>query len=97
MHSTLVYAAFGSLSFFSALTSATPLRSLQSRAVAISGYDYVGCYSEATGQRALGDKVLYDQEMTIEICAAACAGYTWFGTEYGTEVWEFIFYLVIDN
>jgi hypothetical protein len=75
-------------SLFSALVAATPLlHSLQSRAtVVIAGYDYAGCYTEATSTRAFSDKVYYDDAMTIEKCAAACSGYTWFGAEYGREV-----------
>lgn len=84
MRSTLLYGAFGPL--FSALTSATTFQALQPRAVTIPGYDYLGCWSEPSGQRALGSKVLYDQELTAEICATACEGYTWFGMEFGTEV-----------
>lgn len=83
MRSTLVYIAFGSLL---TLTSAIPLLSLQPRAAVIPSYEYVGCYTEATGKRALSSKVLHDSAMTTEMCAAACAGYTWFGTEYKTEV-----------
>ena len=46
----------------------------------------MGCYSEATGQRALTGKSTYDYgAMTIEECFANCAGFTYFGVEYGGE------------
>jgi WSC domain len=74
-------------SLFSALVAAKPLHSLQARAtVTIAGYDYAGCYTEATSMRAFSDKSYYDDAMTIEKCAAACSGYMWFGVEYGREV-----------
>lgn len=82
MQSTVVIA-----SLFSALVVATPIHSLQARCtVAIEGYDYAGCYTEATGMRAFSGKSYYDDAMTIEKCAAACTGYTWFGVEYHREV-----------
>lgn len=82
MQSTLVFT-----SLFSVLAAASPLNSLQSRGtVPIAGYDYAGCYSEATNTRAFSDKSYYDDGMTIEKCAVACSGYVWFGTEYGREV-----------
>jgi hypothetical protein len=48
-------------------------------------YTSEGCYTEAKGIRALSDIAYYDDAMTVEKCAAACAGYTWFGVEYGRE------------
>jgi hypothetical protein len=51
----------------------------------IPGYAFAGCYTEATGQRALTGSSYFDDAMTIEKCAAACAGYTNFGVEYGRE------------
>jgi hypothetical protein len=73
--------------FFSSFGAATPVRSLQSRAtVTIPGYDYAGCYTEATSMRAFSGLSYYDDAMTIEKCAAACSGYAWFGAEYGREV-----------
>jgi hypothetical protein len=46
----------------------------------------MGCYSEATGQRALTGKSSYDYPaMTIEECFADCTGFTYFGVEYGGE------------
>jgi iron transport multicopper oxidase len=48
-------------------------------------YTFVGCYTEATTGRALNSRVYYNDSMTIEMCAAACAGYAWFGAEYSRE------------
>ncbi|KAI9774328.1 MAG: hypothetical protein M1840_004222 [Geoglossum simile] len=50
-----------------------------------AGYAFQGCYTEATAGRALEDKTLASDAMTIELCAATCAGFTWFGVEYGRE------------
>ncbi|KAK7958461.1 wsc domain-containing protein [Apiospora saccharicola] len=51
----------------------------------VSGYAYQGCYTEASGRRALPDKVFAYDSMTLESCAANCTNYAWFGTEYGRE------------
>lgn len=51
----------------------------------IPGYDYAGCYTEATSTRALGAASGSDNKMTINTCAAACSGSTYFGVEYGRE------------
>lgn len=48
---------------------------------------YMGCYSEATNNRALSDlqNPISGLAVTIEACAVACAGYGYFGTEYSSE------------
>lgn len=51
----------------------------------VSGYVYEGCYSDSVGARGLKAKGYLSQTMTIEECATACAGYTYFGVEYRTE------------
>lgn len=51
----------------------------------VSSYSFVGCYTEATTGRALTGKTYANDGMTIEICAATCAGFTWFGVEYRRE------------
>lgn len=83
MHSTLITFVFA---LSTGLTAATPLRYIQTRATAINGYDYAGCFTEATFGRALTEKTTFDDLMTNEKCASTCAGFLWFGTEYGREV-----------
>ncbi|KAF2643636.1 hypothetical protein P280DRAFT_213743 [Massarina eburnea CBS 473.64] len=51
----------------------------------IANYAYIGCYTDSVGARVLADGYLADSAMTIEKCAAQCSGYTYFGTEYGSE------------
>jgi hypothetical protein len=51
----------------------------------VGDYVFVGCQTEATSQRALSEKTYADDSMTLESCAAFCAGFTYFGTEYGRE------------
>ncbi|KAL8846641.1 MAG: hypothetical protein Q9221_008281 [Calogaya cf. arnoldii] len=50
-----------------------------------SAYSAKGCYTEATNGRALAGKTLVDDSMTIEVCAATCEGFTYFGLEYYHE------------
>ena len=50
-------------------------------------YNYIGCYSEGSGTRALTGltpKAPADG-FTIELCEAACQGYTYFGMEYSNQ------------
>lgn len=52
----------------------------------VPGYGYSGCYTDSTGARVLADKTYSDgAKMSIENCAAFCAGYAYFGTEYAQE------------
>jgi hypothetical protein len=51
----------------------------------IAGYTYAGCHTDSVGARVLDATYLFDNSMTVEECATFCVGYTYFGTEYGTE------------
>ncbi|EGS17224.1 uncharacterized protein CTHT_0065420 [Thermochaetoides thermophila DSM 1495] len=44
-----------------------------------------GCYTEATGMRALSEQTLASDNLTLEMCAEFCNGYQFFGTEYSRE------------
>lgn len=49
------------------------------------GYDYLGCYTEATTGRALPDVFYTNDNMTIEMCSSICSGFNYFGVEYYHE------------
>lgn len=49
------------------------------------GFAYQGCYSEASNTRALSAKATAASAMTVELCAAFCAGYAYMGVEYSSE------------
>jgi hypothetical protein len=51
----------------------------------VGAYHYFGCQTEGTYSRALSEYATAYDTMTLESCAADCAGYTYFGTEYGRE------------
>lgn len=55
----------------------------------IGSFYYTGCYVDAvnsTGSRSLSVEPVADfAHMTNEMCAAACVGFSYFGTEYGGE------------
>ena len=51
----------------------------------VGNYKYSGCYTEATNARALSDKSITTEDMTIENCAGNCTGYNYWGVEYGGE------------
>ncbi|CZR61108.1 related to glyoxal oxidase precursor [Phialocephala subalpina] len=53
----------------------------------VGPYVYQGCYSEATNGRALSGEspTAPSGGFTIELCEAACVGYTYFGMEYSNQ------------
>jgi len=53
----------------------------------VGNYSYIGCYSEGTGTRALTGLTpkAPASGFTIELCEAACQGYTYFGMEYSNQ------------
>ena len=61
-------------------TSATP-----SATPSMIPLDYQGCFTDSADNRALAPAELKDDEMTIELCAAFCSPYKFFGLEYGRE------------
>lgn len=50
----------------------------------VGDYAYQGCFTDGPG-RALTGKTVYDDNMTLEMCAAACSSYAYFGVEYSKE------------
>jgi hypothetical protein len=71
-------------SISSASTSATAAPTLHI-VPSVANYNYFGCYTEGTGVRALTPGAFAADTMTVESCEASCAGYTYFGVEYGRE------------
>ncbi|EEQ35866.1 hypothetical protein McanMca71_007345 [Microsporum canis] len=51
----------------------------------IPGYDYSGCFNDSASARALSDSFVYNEKMTVELCATFCNGTKYFGTEYFSE------------
>lgn len=49
------------------------------------GFASLGCYTEATSGRALGDSLAAYDGMTVEKCAAFCSTYTYMALEYMSE------------
>jgi hypothetical protein len=61
----------------------------------VGPYNYIGCYTEGNGIRALEGAAFYDYPaMTLEECLKDCNGYEWWGVEYGGECWSCLFYCV---
>lgn len=83
MRTTFVIISSGFL--FSSFTQASP-HSLNRRDIAsVPGYGYEGCWTEATDSRALSGSSYFDDLMTVQKCAIACAKFSYFGVEYGRE------------
>ena len=51
----------------------------------VGAFDSVGCQTEASGARALGQASFADDAMTLERCASFCDVFVYFGVEYGRE------------
>ncbi|PHH67654.1 hypothetical protein CDD82_1234 [Ophiocordyceps australis] len=68
----------------SAPATPTPTATLTHKAT-VTPYTLVGCWTEGKGSRALDQKASTSGSMSNEACAASCAGYKYFGTEYGSE------------
>lgn len=62
----------------------------------VNGYVFQGCWTEATNQRALSGASYYDYAgMTLEKCASNCAGWSYFGVEYGGECKKRLLYSLV--
>ncbi|KAI8632121.1 WSC domain-containing protein [Xylariaceae sp. FL1651] len=51
----------------------------------IGNYQYAGCYYDNNPSKALTTAKPGGSSMTLESCAASCAGFTYWGAEYGGE------------
>lgn len=51
----------------------------------LGSYTMLSCWAEGAAARALGAASTADDEMTLEKCMEFCAGYNYWGTEYGRE------------
>ncbi|KAI9735773.1 MAG: hypothetical protein M1818_006382 [Claussenomyces sp. TS43310] len=65
--------------------SAAPSQTAPALKTTIGAYEYYGCQTEATNMRALSSASTANDSMTLENCAEFCAGYTYWGVEYGRE------------
>ncbi len=85
--STRVSTSSRSISISSASSPVAPTPTGPITVTSLAGWNYLGCYSEATVGRALNSLLLPipGADNSVEKCAAACAGYTYFGVEYGSE------------
>ncbi|KAG7287091.1 hypothetical protein NEMBOFW57_006596 [Staphylotrichum longicolle] len=61
------------------------LASLASALPALGDFRFQGCYTDNRDQRSLTGKKSFDPNMTLQMCAATCNGYQWFGVEYGSQ------------
>ena len=68
-------------------TSASPSPTGPQTVINLAGWNYMGCWTEATNTRALNGLLLpiSAANTNVENCAAACSNYKYFGVEYGQE------------
>ena len=48
-------------------------------------YQFLACYNETSAGRTLSSSSFANDSLTVEMCAAFCSGYTYFGVEYARE------------
>ncbi|OWP05583.1 hypothetical protein B2J93_459 [Marssonina coronariae] len=75
----------GASTVTSAPSSAPPAPTGPAIRPVVSGYSFLGCYTESTTGRALSLSSYASDTMTLESCAAYCSAYSMFGVEYGRE------------
>ncbi|KAK0382968.1 hypothetical protein NLU13_8884 [Sarocladium strictum] len=68
-------------------STGAPVPTTPSRTSRVGDYKLQGCWTEGTNVRALSGKTYARDDMTLNSCATFCAGFTYFGTEYGRECW----------
>ncbi|GAB1311342.1 WSC domain-containing protein [Madurella fahalii] len=51
----------------------------------VADFEYFGCFTDKGDERGLRGRVTYDPAMTLEKCASACSGYSYFGVEFGSQ------------
>ena len=80
-----VYQVNGSLPVPTASPTSTP--GTPSVVPSAGDFSYIGCFTDSGSNRALTGRSnpVYGATLTVEACAAACAGYTYFGVEYSAE------------
>ncbi|KUJ10844.1 uncharacterized protein LY89DRAFT_595666, partial [Mollisia scopiformis] len=83
--STVVPAAASSTSIPAAVSSTSSTAASSTALSPLSAYTYYGCVEEGLTTRILYDDHFVYNPMTLESCAASCAGYEYFGTEYSDE------------
>lgn len=66
-------------------TSLLYLASIASALPALGDFKFHGCYTDHGDHRSLTGKKSYDPKMTLQMCAATCHNYQWFGVEYGSQ------------
>ncbi|KAH0538563.1 hypothetical protein FGG08_004851 [Glutinoglossum americanum] len=66
-------------------TSVSSTQTAPTAVQTVGSYILLGCYSEASDQRALTGKAIFDDSMTIELCHDGCSSFTYFAVEYGRE------------
>lgn len=68
------------------ITSATPTPTpTPSHVETVGDYTLVGCWTELSSGRALGQRATSDPDMTNELCADFCADFRYFATQFGDE------------
>ncbi|KAI9158687.1 WSC domain-containing protein [Paramyrothecium foliicola] len=79
-----LYSTTAAVTISSTSTSATPVPTPVHRDV-VGKYNFVGCWKEAVGGRALTGPSTASADMTNEQCATFCSSFKYFGTEYASE------------
>jgi hypothetical protein len=63
----------------------TAIPDAPSNLATVGAFKYQSCWTDAVGARSLQAKDEARSDMTVEMCAAFCDGYAFFGVEYASE------------
>ena len=80
--STSSTAASSTVASTSSTSSPSPTLAIKPQ---VGGYNFVGCWTEGVGTRALTGAAFAYDGMTLETCMVNCTGFAYWGTEYGRE------------
>ncbi|KAI0178051.1 WSC domain-containing protein [Pestalotiopsis sp. NC0098] len=75
----------GDASRLSIYESNPPKPAASNQAVVADKFAYQFCAADVGDARVLSDRTEADDAMTVEMCAAFCSDYSFFGVEYGKE------------
>ena len=62
-----------------------PVVTVPANPTTVGNYVYDGCFTDSIALRVLSGETISRDDMTLASCATICAGYAYFGVEYGIQ------------
>ncbi len=83
--STQLCGAGNRLNVWGAPSTTTTTTTALSNLATVGSFSYKSCWTDGLDTRALAGNVLRADTITVEVCAAFCKDYKYFGVEYGSQ------------